>query len=394
MRRSSSLPLLALLCALVPVLLLGVYLGGHPRLLPYPVRALLVDEEVRTTAEALETIEDDYYRRVGRSRLLNEALAGAVRSLNDRFSAYLDPAAFRRFEDSSEGHYAGIGTEVGQDPRGLRVVRVFPGTPAARAGIRRGDLVVAADRRSLAGRPASYGTALIRGRPGTRVTLQVVSGGRRRDVPVVRARVSVPVVESSLRTVDGKRLAVVSLASFPNGAHGEVRVAIDRRRRGGARGVLLDLRGNGGGLLDEAVRVAGVFIARGPIVIIDGRTRKRRVLRARGGAISQDFPVVALVDRDTASAAEIVAGALQDRGRAKIVGTRTFGKGVFQQVTKLPNGGGLDITVGQYFTPRGRNLGGGGVRPGSGIPPDVPVRNAAGEEGLRAGLRTLAAQVR
>jgi carboxyl-terminal processing protease len=393
-RRSSSFPLLALLCALVPVLALGVYLGGHPRLLPYPVQALLVDEEVRTTEEALETIEDDYYRRVGRSRLLNEALAGAVRSLNDRFSAYLDPAAFRRFEDSSEGRYAGIGTEVNQDSRGLRVVRVFPGTPAARAGIRRGDLVVAADGRPLAGRAASYGTALIRGRPGTTVTLTVASGGSRRDIRVVRARVSVPVVESSLRTVERRRLALVSLSNFTTGAHGELRVAIDRRRRAGARGVLLDLRGNGGGLLDEAVRVASVFIPRGPVVIIDGRSRPRRVLRAGGGAIPQDLPVVVLVDRDTASAAEIVAGAIQDRGRGTIVGTRTFGKGVFQQVTKLPNGGGLDITVGQYFTPRGRNLGGGGVRPGTGIPPDVPLRNPAGEAGLRAALRTLASQVR
>jgi carboxyl-terminal processing protease len=386
--------LLALLCALLPVLLVGIWLGGHPRALPDPLEALLVDEEVRTTQEALDTIEDDYYRRVGRSRLLNDALAGAVRALDDRFSAYLDPAAFRRYEDSSHGRYAGIGIEVSQDPRGLRVVRVFPGTPAARSGIRRGDLIVAAGGRSLAGRPSSFGSALIRGRAGTQVTLGILSGGRRRDVRVSRARVSVPVVDSSLRTVDGKKLAVVSLASFTSGAHGDVRAAIDRQRRAGARGVLLDLRGNGGGLLDEAVLVASVFIPTGPIVITDGRSRPRKVFPARGGSIPGSVPVVALVDRDTASAAEIVAGALQDRGRGKVVGTRTFGKGVFQQVTGLPNGGGLDITVGQYFTPRGRNLGGGGLKPGTGIPPDVPVRDAAGEQGLRVALRTLAAEAR
>jgi carboxyl-terminal processing protease len=393
-RRSPSSSLLALVCALLPVLLLGVYLGGHPGLLPYPVRSLLVEEETLTTHEALDTIEEDYYRPVRRSRLLNEALSGAVRSLNDRFSAYLDPASFRRLQESQEGRFSGIGTEVSQDPRGLRVVRVYRGSPAARAGIRPGDVIVAAEGRSLAGRPASFSSALIRGRPGTTVTLGIVSRGRRRDLRLKRARVSIPVVESGLRTVEGRKLAIVVLASFTQGVHGDVRAAVERQRRAGARGVLLDLRGNGGGLLEEGVLVASVFISKGPIVITDGRSRPRRVLKARGGAIPGNVPVVVLVDRHTASAAEIVAGALQDRGRGKIVGTRTFGKGVFQQVTELPNGGGLDITTGQYFTPRGRNLGQGGVNPGSGIPPDVSVRDAAGEQGLRVALRTLAAEVR
>ena len=142
----------------------------------------------------------------------------------------------------------------------------------------------------------------------------------------------------------------------------------------GAQALILDLRGNGGGLLDEAVKVASIFIPDGTIVSTDGRSQPRQVYVAKGDAIAPRIPMVVLVDRGTASAAEIVTGALKDRGRAKVVGTHTYGKGVFQEIETLPNGGALDITVGEYFTPSGRNLGGGGVREGAGIPPDVYCR--------------------
>jgi len=134
---------------------------------------------------------------------------------------------------------------------------------------------------------------------------------------------------------------------------------------------VLDLRHNGGGLVEEARLVASIFLPEGPIVSTRGRAQPSRTLMAAGGAISTHIPVVVLIDGETASAAEIVTGALQDRHRAKVVGTRTFGKGVFQEVTTLPNGGALDLTVGQYFTPSGRNLGGRGVSRGAGIAPNV-----------------------
>ena len=170
------------------------------------------------------------------------------------------------------------------------------------------------------------------------------------------------------------------LAGFTSGAHGELRRAIDDLLDKGADGVVLDLRDNGGGLLNEAVLVSSIFIGDGTIVSTDGRTRPRRVFEATGDAIDSDVPVVVLVNGESASASEIVAGALQDRGRAEVVGTRTFGKGVFQEVRELSNGGALDITVGEYFTPKGRNLGGGGVKQGAGIEPDVRARDDAATE--------------
>jgi carboxyl-terminal processing protease len=151
--------------------------------------------------------------------------------------------------------------------------------------------------------------------------------------------------------------------------------AIRKQRRRGAKGIVFDLRGNGGGLVREAQLIASMFLPDGPIVTTRGRSVKTETLYASGPALAGKLPTVVLVDGGTASAAEIVAGALQDRKRATIIGVKTFGKGVFQQVMPLNNGGALDITVGQYFLPSGRNLGGAGVKQGSGIKPDVAARD-------------------
>ena len=194
-------------------------------------------------------------------------------------------------------------------------------------------------------------------------------------VTVTRADITVPVASSKLITYHGKKIGDVQLTSFTEGSGAELRAQVDKMLHQGAQALILDLRENGGGLLEEAVNVASIFIPDGTIVSTDGRNQPRQVYLAKGDAISTKIPVVVLVDHGTASAAEIVTGALQDRGRAKVVGTHTYGKGVFQEIEPLPNGGALDITVGEYFTPNGRNLGGGGVRraPGS-RPTSTPAR--------------------
>jgi carboxyl-terminal processing protease len=208
-------------------------------------------------------------------------------------------------------------------------------------------------------------------------------------VRVKRERVEIPVVESRMVRHDGLSYAHVTLSSFTSGAHGEVGKAVRRLIDRGARGVVLDLRNNGGGLLQEAVLTASVFLREGEVVVSTrSRAQGETVYEAEGGNLPQ-LPVVVLIDRGTASAAEILAAALADAAGAEVVGTRSFGKGVFQQEVGLSNGGALKLTVGEYFTPDGTNLAGKGIRPDVGAT-DAPATPR--DEALGRALRVLAAR--
>ncbi len=392
-------PLLAVLAIALPVLLvLGVYLGGHPEDLPSFARSTFVaNEETRVVSEAIDRISSDYYRPVTKSRLTNGSISGAVASLSDRFSHYLSPKEFREF--NSPPSFTGIGVSVAPDRRGLRVAKVFDGSPAARADMAVGDLIVSVNARKLAGVQAEKAIALIKGPPGTDVRLGVEQKRAGHTVlntlTLTRATISEPVVASLTKSAHGKKLGVVALATFSPGAHGEVREGVEHELHKGARGIVLDLRANGGGLVEEARLIASIFIQKGTIVSTRGRKVQSETLTAEGDAISPKIPVVVLVDKNTASASEIVTAALQDHHRATVVGTHTFGKGVFQEEEPLSNGGALDITVGEYFTPNGRNLGGGGVKQGAGITPEVLVSHGVDtNHGLEVALDTLAAKVK
>lgn len=376
----------------------GMWLGGHPDVLPDAVPDGLVGgEDARVVREALETIEDGYFEKVDTGKLADAAIAGAVESLDDRFSAYFTPAEYQEFQDTQNSEFSGVGLIVSPHPSGLRIVEVYDDTPARRAGLRPADVIVAVNGRSLKGVKQATATDRIKGPAGTDVTITVSREGRRRDYTLTRARVNVPVVASRLRTVDGEKVVVVRLAQFSSGAHAEVYDAVRRGLKRGAQGIVFDLRGNGGGLVSEAQLIASAFLPDGPIVSTRGRSVESRTLDATGAPVAKDTPLVVLVDRDTASASEIVAGALQDRDRARIIGTNTFGKGVFQEVIELSNGGALDITAGQYFTPKGRNLGGRGTAKGQGLKPDVRVqddRETRRDEALDRALRELRTEVR
>ncbi len=392
-------PLLAALAIALPVLLvLGVYLGGHPEDLPSFARsAFVADHETRVVDEAINRIAQDYYRPISKGSLTNGSVSGAIASLKDRFSHYLSPREFREF--NSPPSFTGIGVSVAPVKHGLRIARVFDASPAARAGLHTGDTIVEVASRKLTGLSADAAIALIKGPPGTDVQLGIEQRRAGHAVlntlKLTRATISEPVVASLTKTVDGKKLGVVALATFSPGAHGELREAVERELKGGARGIVLDLRANGGGLVEEAQLIASVFVEKGTIVSTRGRRQPSQTLSASGDAISGKIPVVVLVDDNTASAAEIVTAALQDHRRATVVGTHTFGKGVFQEEEPLSNGGALDITVGEYFTPNGRNLGGGGVKQGAGITPEVLVPHGVdSNHGLEVALSTLAAKVK
>jgi carboxyl-terminal processing protease len=422
-------PLIAVLAVMLPILLVsGIWLGGHPEDLPAFVRSTFeVNHQTLVVDEAIARIASDYYRPIGKSQLANASIAGAVASLGDRFSHYLNPKEFHEFD--SPPSFTGIGVVVAPEHRGLLIARVFDSSPALHAGLRAGEVIVKVNGHTLVGLSAEAATALIKGPPGTDVVLGIERGGgggraqitrasraghpapghaarplgraligqsQTHTVRVTRATISEPVVASETRTVHGVKLGVVALATFSPGAHGEVAEAVEKQLHEGVRGIVFDLRTNGGGLVEEARLIASIFIAHGTIVSTRGRTQPNETITATGDSLAPTIPMVVLVDHNTASSSEIVTAALQDHRRATVVGAHTFGKGVFQEEEPLANGGALDITVGEYFTPNGRNLGGGGVKQGAGIIPEVLLPSGVVDtpQGLTAALNTLAAKVK
>jgi carboxyl-terminal processing protease len=381
----------AVIAAAVVLLLGGIWLGGHPESLPDPLRDAFVTNDRGLRAELQDAIQDDFYKQVDDAQIEQGSLKGMVQGLDDRFSNYLTPKETAQFQQSVEGRFEGVGMNVDQDKRGLRVLNVFEGSPAARGGVKKGDFITEVDGRSIAGLAADVATARIKGPAGTTVSLELVDPESfdPRTVKLKRARIEIPITTGRIVERNGKKLGIVTLSTFSEGAHALVRKEVDELLDKGAEGILLDLRGNGGGLLNEAVLVGSVFIDDGLIVSTKGRTKPERKYDSVGGSIDGDIPVVVLVDRGTASASEIVSGAIKDRGRGTVVGTRTFGKGVFQEVQPLSNGGLLDITVGQYFLPNGENIGDKGVKPTVKARDDVDTDR---DEALPVALDTLAGE--
>jgi carboxyl-terminal processing protease len=383
----------ALAAALLAALCLGMWLGGHPGKLPDFLRDPFVEEPAGLSAEAAELIEGNYFREVPRDELSGASLRGMVRGLRrrykDRFSSYLSPQMKERFDEEISGRFSGIGLGVTAVPRGLRADRVFPRSPAARAGIEPGDVVVSVEGRSIAGESSEVASEKIKGPEGTEVRIGVVRppGGKARQLRLTREQIALPVATGRVVTVDGVELGHVGFYGFSAGAHAQLRQAVRGVERRGAEGIVLDLRGNGGGLLQEAVLAASVFLPEGEVVVSTrSRTQGDTVYEAVGGALPRR-PLVVLIDRGTASAAEALAAALADGAGAVVVGGRSYGKGVFQQELDLANGGALTLTIGEYFTPSGDNLG------GAGIEPDVAARDLPGttpDEALQRALRVLA----
>ena len=387
----------AVAAALIVFFAAGIYLGGHPDALPQPVRDLLVDEQVSLAAEAVEVIEDNYWRDVPSSDLREASVNGMVdrlrRQYKDRFSHYFTAEDLERFETSLSGKFTGVGLSVTEVKRGLRIAKVYPDTPAREGGLRAGEIIVAVNGEGIAGEDSELVTARIKGPAGTDVDLGILDPGpgRRRTVTLTRAEITVPITVSRVRKAGGRKLGYVGLATFSEVAHGELRKAVERVRRKGAEGLVLDLRGNGGGLLREAILTSALFVPEGKVVVsTESRTQGDAVYRSPGGALSPQ-PTVVLINRDTASAAEILTAALAEDAGATVVGTRSFGKGVFQQVIDLANGGALDLTIGEYFTASGESL------TGKGIQPDVraaDVPRTRRDEALERAFRVLAGRLR
>jgi carboxyl-terminal processing protease len=359
-------PTIAAVSAIV-ALAIGLFLGGHPKLLPSVARDVFVEDTVATKAQLINDITKNFYKPVKESSLEQASFKGIVSSLHDRYSEYFTPTEAKAFTQNINGQFEGVGMTI--DPsntkKGLVVQMVFAGSPAAQAGIGKGDLITAVNGTPIAGKPADASTGMIRGPAGTSVSLTFLKhgSGPPKTVKVPRKAIDIPLVRDRVVTRNGKKLAVIRLFQFSRGAHTQVADAVKKDIAKGATGIVLDLRGNPGGELLEGRDVPSLFIKKGLIVSTRGRNSPEQKLYSTGDTIAPTTPMVVLVDKNSASAAEIAAGALRDDGRATIVGQKTFGKGVFQQVESLQNGGLLKLTVGSYYLPKGENLAGDGIDP-------------------------------
>ena len=381
--------------AVVIALLVGLYLGGHSSDLPDPVQDVFVGPQAPTSADALVQIEDNYWRAVNGNQVQDESVRGMIDFLRqhykDRFSHYFDPSQFKQFNEATSGQFSGVGMGVGPAKEGIRFCRSSPGSPAKAAGIKPGDVITAVDGRSIAGLGSELATGLVKGPAGTdvKLTIRPTGGGQPRVLTLRRANIQVPVVDGRIVHVNGVPVAYVRMVSFTPGVHGILRSEIEKLDRQGAKGLILDLRNNGGGLLDEAWLSGSIFVENGVVVSTRGRTQPSHVYNAVGDAL-QPRPTIVLINGNTASAAEILTAAMQEHHVATVVGTRSFGKGVYQQVIPLNDGGGLDLTVGEYFTPNGTSLAGNGIEPQVRAKDNTKTPQ---DEALARALQTLAPQL-
>ncbi len=370
---------------LIAVFVLGALVGG-------PIRTTIQPSSVSLPDQVANAVADRFEGKVDRAALERAGAKAIAAQVGDRWTTYFTPKEWAALQRATEGRYSGIGIRVRATDDALNIREVFPGSPAAKAGLKAGEQIIAVAGVPVSRRGPAKSREAILGKDGTTVALRVrAADGADRTVRVTRGDVTVPLVEARMLTAPGgTKVGYIELDRFEKGAGDRVRDEAQVLLDDGAKALILDLRGDPGGLLDESVAVAGAFLKPGTVVVsTTGRTSPRREFRADGDPIPADVPVAVLVDRASASASEIVAGALKDTGRAVIVGERTFGKSKVQVTQETSDGGAVRVTIAGYRTPKGTDIGEGGVKPDV---KSVDSPDTEADEALDAALARLATQ--
>ena len=294
-----------------------------------------------------------------------EAIKGMLSSLDDPYTRFLDPKEFKEMRIDTSGELMGVGIQLSldKDTKELIVVSPIEGTPASRAGVQSKDVIVSIDGAPTKGMTTEDAVKLIRGPEGTEVILGLRRKGDVLNVPLTRARIEINAVKKALNTsANGSKIGYIRLKQFNANASREMRAAIQDLEEQDAQGYVLDLRSNPGGLLEASIDIARQWLNEGTIVSTRTREGIRDVRRATGSAIT-DKPMVVLIDQGSASASEILSGALQENKRAQLVGQKTFGKGLVQAVRGLSDGSGMTVTIAKYLTPNGTDIHKNGIKP-------------------------------
>jgi carboxyl-terminal processing protease len=356
----------------------------------------LPPKDARLLAEVLDRIQADYVERTDDHKLMSNAIRGMVGEL-DPHSAFMEAGEFEELKIATAGNYSGIGVEVTLEDGAIIVISPIDASPAARAGIRAGDRIIAVDGQAVAGAALTDSIARIRGKPGTVVHLSV---GRQAaaapiEFAIERAAVSVHSVRYEMLEPGYGYMRISQFSETTGPDTGQALGALQARAGGRLRGIVLDLRNNPGGVLDAAVEVSDAFLERGVIVTAEGRTPEANFrMKADAGDLAHGAGIAVLVNEGSASAAEIVASALHDNGRAALLGRKTFGKGSVQTVLPLAGGQALKLTTSRYFTPAGISINERGIEPDVPLP-EVPTPTgrysppAAEDPDVRAALAWL-----
>ena len=315
-------------------------------------------EEFSFLKEVEEKIHESAIKKVSHRQLFQGAIRGMVRALDDPYSEYLDRPTYQTLQTDLSSHYSGVGITLKKEGDLMKVVSVLGNTPASDSGITPGDLIVAVDGKRAAGLTVDEVARLIQGEPGSRVSLSILRGNQSLDITLTRKKIEREAVTANLVK---DRMGLIKIEAFNTGVGPKVREFVRSLTGRGAKGFILDLRGNPGGIFDEAVDVASTFVDGGKIVS-SKRGQSDTVYNARG-SVETRLPLVVMVDEGSASASEIVAGAIQDRGRGIVVGSQTFGKNAIQTVVPLSDGSALKLTTSSFFTPSGRSIGDRGITP-------------------------------
>jgi carboxyl-terminal processing protease len=360
--------LLSLAAALLGLALVQRPAARAPELAPEARDDLY--RRLKVLSEVLDIVQRDYVEEISAEDLIYGAVQGIVSRL-DPHSSFLTPDMFREMQVETEGAFGGLGIEVSVRDGRLVVVTPIEDTPAAVAGIQPGDVIVMIEGEPTQDMELMEAVRRMRGPKGTQVTIHVMREGLESPLAFTLVRDIIRIRSVRSRRIDG--IGVVRIAQFQQGTHAEVRKALgELTEEGPLDGLILDLRNDPGGLLDQAVKVADLFLKGGTVVSTRGRDPEQEVIyTARDDGDEPELPLIVLVNEGTASASEIVAGALQDHGRALILGERTFGKGSVQTILPLSDGSGLRVTTSLYYTPADRSI------QAKGIVPDVHVPSGA-----------------
>jgi len=318
------------------------------------------DLDYSSVEDVYDKLRAQYNGELDEDKLLDGLKSGLVGASGDPYTVYLDAKSAKEFEESLNGEFDGIGAEIATKENQLQVVAPLPDTPAEKAGLRPGDPIIAINGKDTAGMTTELAVSKIRGKKGTTVKITIVRDEKPIELEITRSRI---VVEDASGEILANDIGYIELRTFGDSSGAQVKRIAEGFASKGIKKVILDLRNNSGGLLNQAVDVSSIWLNGEVVVEERGLNSDKEILRADRDGILQGTQLVILINGGSASASEIVAGALHDHGVAKLVGEKTFGKGSVQTLEDLPNGGQLKVTIARWFTPKGVNINKDGIKP-------------------------------